>query len=87
MRNENRDILGVLRSQPADILWIDKGLTIRPETLRKARELSPGIVIVSFSADDMANPQNQSRYYLQCLPHYDLVVTTKTPNRNELDSS
>jgi spore maturation protein CgeB len=84
LRNENRDSLAVLRSQTADILWIDKGLTIRPETLRKARKLSPGIVIVSFSADDMANPQNQSRYYLQCLPHYDLVVTTKTANRDEL---
>ncbi|MFC1719540.1 glycosyltransferase [Pseudomonadota bacterium] len=84
LQNENRDILGSLRSQPFDVLWIDKGLTIRPETICKARKYSPGIVIVSFSADDMANPQNQSRYYLKCLPHYDLVVTTKLPNRTEL---
>lgn len=82
--NENRDIVNALSRQRFDILWIDKGLTVRPGTLRKARKSSPGVVIVSFSADDMANPQNQSRYYLGCLPHYDLVVTTKSPNENEL---
>jgi len=84
LRNENRDILRSLRSRPSGILWIDKGLTIRPGTLRSARKCSPGIVIVSFSADDMANPQNQSRYYLHGLSRYDLVVTTKSPNKAEL---
>jgi hypothetical protein len=84
LRNENRDILNALGSYPADILWIDKGLTIHPETLRRAKRHLPGIVTVSFSADDMANPQNQSRYYLKCLPHYALVVPPKLQNKSEL---
>ena len=69
-----------------DVLWVDKGLTLRPRTLRRVRALLPGARLVSYSPDDMANPDNQSRRYLESLPLYDLHVTTKSFNVVELQA-
>jgi spore maturation protein CgeB len=67
-----------------NVLWVDKGLTVRAETLMRVKELHPGTVIVSYSPDDMLNLDNQSREYLAGVPLYDLHVTTKTYNVGEL---
>ncbi|MFC1488289.1 glycosyltransferase [Thermodesulfobacteriota bacterium] len=84
MKNENQKIIDAVPQKRYDIVWVDKGLTIRPKTLDFIHRQQPQAVILSFSVDDMANPENQSRYYLKCVPRYDLHVTTKTPNVSEL---
>ncbi len=84
LAGENEAIVRAAESGSYDLLWIDKGLTIRPDTIRSARRACPGLVVVSCSVDDMGNPENQSRHYLRCVPLYDLHVTTKEPNVNEL---
>ncbi|MFC1812274.1 glycosyltransferase [Thermodesulfobacteriota bacterium] len=84
MKDENRKIIDAVSQKRYDIVWIDKGLTIRPKTLDFIRNRQPQTVILSFSVDDMINPDNQSRYYLKSVPRYDLHVTTKTPNVLEL---
>src|SRR5207253_8276494 len=43
-----------------DVFWIDKGLTIRPDTIDFVKTRQPGIVVIGYSPDDMANPVNQS---------------------------
>ena len=50
----NRLIDHLVAEQRFDILWLDKGLVIKPETLRKVKESSPGTAIVGYSPDDMA---------------------------------
>jgi hypothetical protein len=80
----NEAIRRLVREEQPQILWIDKGLTIRPETLRASTEFVPGLIRVSYSPDDMANPRNQSRNYLACVPLYDLHITTKSYNVTEL---
>jgi spore maturation protein CgeB len=80
----NRLILSTLRGHRFDLLWVDKGLTIRARTLRRARALQPSLVIVSYSPDDMAHPDNTSAIWEKCLPLYDLHVTTKSFNVAEL---
>ncbi len=80
----NEAVLRLVREEQPQILWIDKGLTIRPETLRASKEHVPGLIRVSYSPDDMANPTNQSRNYLTCVPLYDVHVTTKSYNVAEL---
>lgn len=67
-----------------DLVWIEKGLTIEPDTLRALRAKWPHAQVVSFSPDDMFNPRNQSRQWLGGLGLYDLHVTTKTFNVPEL---
>lgn len=83
-RGENAAILGALDQECFDILWIDKGLTIRPGTLKAGREKHPNLVIAGYALDDMGSRHNQSRYFLQGLPFYDIYFTTKTYNVPEL---
>jgi spore maturation protein CgeB len=80
----NRAILRLAKQEQPQILWVDKGLTIRPETLAAAAGLAPGLRRVSYSPDDMLNPRNQSRCYLAAVPRYDLHVTTKSYNVAEM---
>jgi len=67
-----------------DVVWVDKGLIVRAATLAKLRRRNSRIVLLSYSPDDMMNPRNQSRDYLDCLPLYDIHVTTKSYNVPEL---
>lgn len=67
-----------------DYLWIDKGTLIQLKILEFAKRKNPKVKIISYSPDDMLNPGNQSRHYLESLSIYDLNVTTKTFNVNEL---
>lgn len=80
----NRNVLRAAERTPADLLWVDKGLTIRPRTLTRMNQLFPRTVTVSYSPDDMLNPDNQSVAYLGCIPLYHLHVTTKSYNVAEL---
>jgi spore maturation protein CgeB len=80
----NRAILRLARQEQPQVLWVDKGLTIRPETLAAVARLAPGLMRVSYSPDDMLNPRNHSRCYLAAVPRYDLHVTTKSYNVAEM---
>lgn len=73
----------VLKSNP-DILWIEKGNTIYPHTLKTVRILAPSTKIVSFSEDDMFALHNRSWFYTLGLKHYSAVLTTKSFNCDEL---
>ena len=81
---ENSQVRHALDDQQYDVVWIDKGLTIRPATLSHIKAQSPKAMVVSYSADDMTNPGNQSAYWKQGLSAYDLVVTTKKHNIHDL---
>lgn len=78
----NKNILMELKSKKFDFLWIEKGLMIRPFTLKQAKKLQPALKIVSYTEDDMFARHNQSAYYRACLPLYDVVFTTKSYNCN-----
>ena len=84
LASANAQALDLLEQHPYEVLWVDKGLTIAPETLRRVKNHWPSCRLVSYSGDDMLNPRNQSRRYLGCLPLYDLHVTTKSFNVPEL---
>lgn len=80
----NQRIIQHLQDQDVDLLWIDKGLTIKPSTLKRAKQMSKDLIIVSYSPDDMMNPQNQTSDYLASLPLYNCFITTKSYNVEEL---
>lgn len=83
-KNVGHKMLAAAKTQKFDILWIDKGLGIRPEILRRFTDLSPRTRLVNYSPDDMNNPANQSSRYLSSMSYYELHVTTKTYNLKEL---
>jgi spore maturation protein CgeB len=80
----NKRVTHLIRQDNFDLLWMDKGLDIKPGTLRKIKELSPQTTIVGYSPDDMGSKHNQSKNFLACLPYYDWYCTTKTYNVKEL---
>jgi len=80
----NRAILRAASRRLFDLLWVDKGRSIRPATLARVRALNPQSVLVNYSPDDMMNPDNQTTAYLNSIPQYDLHVTTKSYNVPEL---
>jgi spore maturation protein CgeB len=67
-----------------DIIWIDKGLSIRPSTLRRIKALDSKVQLIHYSPDDMSGTHNRSRQYRSSVPVYDLHVTTKSFNVGEL---
>jgi hypothetical protein len=80
----NAQIIAAARQHHADVLWVDKGLTIAPATLRAVRALRPQCVIAGYSPDDMKNPGNQSRHFLAAIAQYDIYFTTKSYGVGEL---
>lgn len=72
----NRSIRELRHHRP--LVWIDKGITIWPSTLRELRSANPGVRIVGYSPDSMADRPFNSRHFLRSLPEYDAFITTKS---------
>lgn len=80
----NKKIRGGVKRDDYDIVWIEKGNTIRPGTLRFIKAKLPSVRLISLSEDDMYASHNRSLYYRWGLRYYDFVFTTKTYNLEEL---
>lgn len=80
----NYRVLEAAKYQKPEIIWIEKGLTVRPTTLKHFEEIRPQATLVFYSEDDMYAKHNQSAYFRRCLPFYDIVFTTKSYNAEEL---
>jgi len=80
----NRKMREYIALNQYDIVWIDKGITINPETLRYIKKVSPETKIVSYSPDNMALRHNQSQNYVECISLYDWHFTTKSYILNDM---
>ena len=78
IRDLNRQLLRKVSDFQPDLLWVEKGLHLFPETLRQIQ--SGGAMQIHFSPDNQMVFANQSRHYLASVPLYDLHVTTKRHN-------
>lgn len=76
----NEAIVQTLERGPVDVLWLERAVSIRAATLRRARQLAPRLRIVWYAEDDMMNPHHLSRWTEAALPLFDLWVTTKSAN-------
>jgi hypothetical protein len=80
----NEKIKKAVVEKKFDVIWIEKGNTIKPSTLIYAKKKSPSAKLISVSEDDMYGRHNRSLYYDRGLSYYDVVFTTKTYNLEEL---
>lgn len=64
-----------VNTQRFDLVWIDKAVYLRPETVRHLRQQTE--LLIHYTPDT-AFFANQSRFFNQTLPLYDRVVTTKS---------
>lgn len=76
--DENKRIRTCVETTHYDVVWIDKGITIYPSTLRYIKMRLPQAKVVSYSPDNMALRHNQSQHYLDSLPLYDCLFTNKS---------
>jgi hypothetical protein len=81
----NRQIVVKINEFDFDVLWLDKALTITPETLRLVKKARPSVVIAGYSPDDMAAKHCQSSSFLRGLHLYDIYFTTKSFGISELE--
>ena len=86
LAHANPKIISLTKKSDIDVLWLDKALTITPETLQAVREVSPQTVIAGYSPDDMAGKHNQSRPFVKSLPLYHVFFTTKSYGVKELEA-
>ena len=87
--NLNRRVLDLVKKLKnnniiIDIVWLDKPLTLRKNTLLKLKKIYPNVIIVFNTEDDMTQKHNQSIFFLDSLSLYDYFFTTKSYNLNEL---
>jgi hypothetical protein len=80
----NGKIRKAITENKFDIVWIEKGNTIKPSTLAFIKKKSPATKLISISEDDMYGRHNRSLYYDRGLSYYDIVFTTKVYNLEEL---
>lgn len=80
----NRTLWKAIQVERYDLVWIEKGNTIHPATLRAVRAALPSARLINVSEDDMCARHNRSRYYTRNIPLYDVIFTTKVYNLEEL---
>jgi spore maturation protein CgeB len=76
----NRDLLQMAAAEKPDLLWTDKLLSMRPETLDRMRAM--GVVTVSYMIDNPFGSRQDPgwRLYMKDIPHYDLHVVQRDKN-------
>ncbi|GAB3531527.1 glycosyltransferase [Pontibacter brevis] len=75
IKSINNYIVYNLQAREFDLIWIDKGIFITPETLKLIR--SKGGKIIHYTPDT-AFHQNRSKLFERGIPYYDYLITTKT---------
>jgi len=80
----NKKIKKCLENEKFDVVWVEKGVTIWPTTLKFIKKIAPSAKLVSCSEDDMFMKHNRTLFYDRGLPYYDVVFTTKVYNLEEL---
>jgi hypothetical protein len=79
-RHVNDGMIAAAASASYDLICVIKGLDVRRSTIEAARAANKGARIVLWTPDDQALPHNQSATFLEAVPAYDMVFTTKSNN-------
>lgn len=75
VRTLNEDFLAFAHSVQYDVVWIEKGNWIYPETVEALRKES--VTIVLHYAQDPAITFHRTRHFIRSIPKYDVLITTK----------
>ena len=80
----NKRIIEQFKSAVYDIVWIDKGNTIFPSTLKTIKEMNPNCILVHYMIDDFMNPYHRTKQIIDTIPLYDYYIVNRTINISEL---
>jgi hypothetical protein len=79
MNENNRLIEDQIRNK-YDIIFIEKCLSLRKNTLKRLKEINPNTILICYTLDDFKGKGNTSIYFKNCIPFYDLIATNKMHN-------
>jgi spore maturation protein CgeB len=82
----NRRILTAINKEAFDLIWIDKGIYIFPDTLKEIKRITQSILI-HHSTDDFKYVSYSFRHYIRSIPYYDIHFTSNNYNIPELYES
>lgn len=82
----NRDLLALAERERPDLVWTDKLLDMRPETLYRLRAM--GIATVSYMIDNPFGTRQDPgwRLYMKDIQHYDLHIVQRDSNIGDYTS-
>lgn len=80
----NRDIRARVGIQPFDLVWVDKGTTVKADTLRYIKQLQPACILVHLNPDDPFGEYRRGwGSFLTAIPEYDIHFVARTQNVEE----
>ena len=80
--NINQKLIDTCKREKPDLVWIEKGLMIRPSTLQQVINDPCRPIVAHFGEDNICVRHNQSAYLRKCLPLYHIVFVIKRRNMN-----
>ncbi len=86
LANTNKRILESVEKESFDVTWIDKGVTIKAETLIKIKKISPRTISVHYNPDDPFGAFRAGwRTFIRCAPLYDVHFVPRQENLVEYE--
>lgn len=80
----NRDIRAAATAQSFDLVWVDKGTTVKASTLRYIKQLHPDCTLVHLNPDDPFGEYRRGwKVFLKAIPEYDIHFVARTQNVEE----
>lgn len=73
----NKDIISFAKNKQFDMVWINKGIIIHPNTVKALKELSVLDIAIHYTADP-AIVTHLTRYFSASIPIYSHCITTKS---------
>jgi len=79
----NQRVLTAINKETFDLIWIDKGIYILPETLKKIKRATRSLLI-HHNTDDFRYASFIFRHYIKSIPLYDIHFTSNKFNIPEM---
>lgn len=87
---ENKQIISAINasgSRSYNVVWIDKGITIKARTLKQIKKLSPETVLAHYNPDDPFGAIRSGwKTFLRAAPFYDVHFVPRDENLDEYRS-
>jgi len=86
LANTNKRIIEAVKNESFDVIWVDKGITIKPETLLDIKKISPKSTLVHYNPDDPFGALRGGwRTFIRCARLYDVHFVPRQENLVEYE--
>jgi hypothetical protein len=85
INNANNKILEYLNKKNTEMVWVDKGVHVRKQTLLKIKLKHPKVKLIHFNPDDPFGNFGKAgwRWFIGSIPYYDLHFVPRVENIKE----